>query len=426
MEGPLQFGRPVLDVRRPAGAQPGRTALVLSGGGARTAYQVGVLAELMDIRREAVERSSAAPTPFNIVVGTSAGAINAFAIAMMADDLDRAIERLLELWANIHTAQVVRSDAMGVGVSGARWLATFALGWALPRSRWMRPQSLLDNSPLSALLKSSLEEERLDVLIASGALHAFAVTASSYTSGEHLTFYQSAEAIRPWSRSKRRAVRQPIRIAHLLASAAIPFIFPAVPLDIAGRRHWCGDGSIRLMAPLAPAIHLGADRLLVIGCGSATEPKARSDGEGAASPSLASIGGHALSAVFLDALDADLERLGRINRTVALLDAQSRARTSLRPIEVLAIEPSRPIADLAESAFHAMPRPVRAMLRAVGVDRREQSARGMALASYLLFESAFTRSLIQLGREDVRARRAECCGFFGWPDRVPYSLKSES
>jgi hypothetical protein len=164
MEGPLQFGRPVLDDRRAAGAQPGRTALVLSGGGARTAYQVGVLAELMDIRREAFERSSAAPTPFNIVVGTSAGAINAFAIAMMADDLDRAIERLLELWANIHTAQVVRSDAMGVGVSGARWLATFALGWALPRSRWMRPQSLLDNSPLSALLKSSLEEERLDEL----------------------------------------------------------------------------------------------------------------------------------------------------------------------------------------------------------------------------------------------------------------------
>jgi NTE family protein len=202
--------------------------------------------------------------------------------------------------------------------------------------------------------------------------------------------------------------------AHLLASSAIPFVFPAAELPIDGRLEWFGDGSMRQMAPLSPAIHLGAQRLLVIGAGRMNEPSGRRV-ENTGYPSLAQIAGHSLSGIFLDALTADVERLQRINRTLALLSDEARLATPLRQIEALVIAPSQRLDDIAARHVEDLPTTVRAMLRGLGVSGSGRAAQGAALASYLLFESGYTRELMALGEADVAARRSEVLDFFGWP-----------
>ncbi|MEO5698753.1 MAG: patatin-like phospholipase family protein, partial [Burkholderiaceae bacterium] len=206
---------------------------------------------------------------------------------------------------------------------------------------------------------------------------------------------------------------QVIKIKHLLASSAIPFVFPAVALDVAGRTEYCGDGSMRQSAPISPAVHLGAERVLVIGAGRLHEPPE----ERASSvdyPSLAQIAGHAMSSIFLDALAVDVERLQRINCTLALLTPEGRAATRLKPIDVLVIAPSERIDDIAARHLGELPLPVRALLRGVGVQGRGADARGAALASYLLFEASYTRELIALGVKDTLAQRGDVVKFFDW------------
>jgi NTE family protein len=251
-----------------------------------------------------------------------------------------------------------------------------------------------------------------------GHLHALAVTASSYGSGLHVTFYDALTDILPWTRSQRLAVRQSITVQHLLASSAIPFVFPAVALTIDDHVEYCGDGSMRQAAPISPAVHLGAERILVVGAGRMHEPP----GERAGSseyPNLAQIAGHALSNIFLDALAVDVERLRRINATLALLTPRARASTSLKPIEVLVIAPSERLDDIAAKHLGSLPLPIRAMLRGVGVSGEGDDARGAALASYLLFEAPYTRELMALGATDTYARRDEVVSFFGWGDSPP-------
>ncbi|MBA3596023.1 MAG: patatin-like phospholipase family protein [Methylibium sp.] len=391
------------------------TGLILTGGGARAAYQVGVLAGLSRLRREAGELPG---NPFPVIAGTSAGAINAAALACGADDFDTAVALLNRVWRNFHAEQVYRADAFGVIRSGARWLSLFTLGWALTRWRRARPRSLLDNSPLEDLLRELLPLDRLRGHLQAGHLRALAITGSSYSTGEHLTFYEAVDEIAPWTRSQRVAVRARLTHEHLMASSAIPFIFPAVPLSVLGRRDHVGDGSMRQSAPISPAVHLGADRILVVGAGRLNEPVgARAAVSGY--PSLAQIAGHALSNIFLDALAVDIERLQRVNHTLSLLGPEALSRTSLRPIELLVIAPSQRLDDIAARHLHSLPTPVRAMLRAVGVSAGEvpcQSGgdRGAALASYLLFEAPYTRELIALGEADTLARREDVLRFFGW------------
>jgi len=394
------------------------TGLVLSGGGARAAYQVGVLRAIARLRREALSPRARLQSPFGVICGTSAGAINAAALAAHADRFEAAVEVVARVWQNFSAEQVYRADALGVIRSGARWLTMLSVGWVIARWRRARPRSLLDNEPLAGLLQRMVPLERLPMMLAGGHLHALAVTASSYTSGEHFTFYSSAQPVEPWLRSQRVALPTTLTRTHLLASSAIPFVFPAAQLDAEGNPGWFGDGSMRQTAPLSPAIHLGAQRLLIIGAGRMQEPAQRHVPD-TGYPNLAQIAGHAMSSIFLDALAVDIERMRRINRTLALLPDSALADTPLKPIEALVISPSQRLDDVAARHLGSLPPAVRTLLRGVGVGGQGESARGSALASYLLFEAPFTRELMALGDADTMARRDEVMRFFRWDQPAP-------
>jgi NTE family protein len=298
--------------------------------------------------------------------------------------------------------------------SGAQWLTMLSIGWLIARWRKARPRSLLDNAPLGELLEYLVPLQRLPRMLRGRHVQALAVTASNYSSGEHVTFYQSAAPVPAWLRSQRVAAPAELSTAHLLASSAIPFVFPAAELPFDGQQEWFGDGSMRQTAPLSPAIHLGAQRLLVIGAGRMHEPPGRR-ALNTGYPSLAQVAGHTLSGIFLDALTADVERLQRINRTLALLSDEARLATPLRPIDALVIAPSQRLDDIAARHVGDLPGTVRALLRGVGVSGSGRTAQGAALASYLLFEAGYTRELMALGEADVAARRNEVLAFFGWP-----------
>jgi NTE family protein len=383
-----------------------KTGLVLTGGGARAAYQLGVLRGVSSLLREAGWQPGR--NPYDIICGTSAGAINATALACYAENFDEGLHKILQIWQHISAEQVYRADSLGVLRTGSKWLSLLSMGWLLRKWIPSPPNALLDNTPLVSLLNRILDFPRLDAALSSGALHALAVTASSYTAGEHFTFFQTEANIEPWVRMQRFALRSHICVEHLLASSAIPLIFPATPLYCNGRLEYFGDGSIRQLAPISPAIHLGADKVLVIGAGRLAEP-ARDIERIAHYPSLAQIAGHALSSIFLDSLAVDIERMQRVNATVSLLTAEQRKKTRLRPIEMLVIAPSERLDDLASRHIESLPRPIRMLLSVIGATE----ARGSALASYLLFEASYTRDLIRLGEKDARARAPDVLAFFG-------------
>lgn len=390
-----------------------RTGLLLSGGGARAAYQVGVLEAVAEIRRASGQQNG--PNPFPILAGTSAGAINVAALACHCDHFDHAVRQMVRVWRNMHTEQIYKADSLSMLRSGARWMTMLSLGWAMARWSRVHPRSLLDNSPLQALMASELMPlERLPALITGGHLHALAVTASSYSSGQHITFFQAGDCLPPWIRDQRRAVQTCLSHTHLLASSALPFIFPAVPLPLDGRLEYFGDGSMRQTAPLAPAIHLGAEKILIVGAGRRREPAPEGPLADASYPSLAQVAGHALSSIFLDTLALDIERAERINQTLALISPAERIHSRLQPVQLLAITPTQSIDDIAIRHIDKLPRAVRVLLSTLGVRSSTSTPRDGALASYLLFEQGYTRELMALGRKDALTRRDEIAAFMGW------------
>ena len=395
-----------------AAVRDNAVGLILTGGGARAAYQVGVLAGIMEILDP--HRSPDFSNPFDIICGTSAGAINAGTLACHAHDPHRAMDRLEQLWSNLHTGMIYHADGPRLLRTGLRWFGMLTTGWLFPGLRERQPRSFLDNAPLGELLKATLDFDSLRHNLADGLLHALAITATAYTTGEHLTFYQSHATIKPWQRSLREAVPCNIGIDHLLASSAIPFIFPAQAMLVQGQTLWCGDGSMRQLAPMSPAIHLGAEKIVVIGTGykDDTHPEYRKIDP--PYPSLAQIGGHALSNIFLDSLSMDVERMQRINDLLAQVPANGLQSQSLRPVSTFVVTPSRSLDEMALAHIEEMPRAARTLFRVLGVSSTSRLAAGGdgALISYLLFESGYTRELVRLGRADSMNRVEEVKAFF--------------
>lgn len=372
-----------------------RKALILPGAGARGAYQVGVLKAVASFLPKH------AANPFSIVSGTSAGAINAAVLASRAMHFGRAAREMEHVWANFKSGQVFRTDNWAMLKSSLHWLFAIVFGGLGIRN----PKSLLDNGPLRELLRHNIRFSRIAYAIDRGYLDALAVTASAYTSSQSITFYQSRKPIEPWVRVRRIGRPAKIGVDHLLASAAVPFIFP--PVLIGGE--YFGDGSMRHRAPLSSAIHLGADRMLVIGVRDEHADPEPLASEPAAEPTIAHLGGYMLDTLFMDGLYADLERLSRINLLVEQLGERNvkPPLAHLRRLNTLIIIPKEDIRDIAERHYMELPRGLRVLLRGLGV----MNGDGMELVSYLLFEAGYTRELIAMGYRDAMNMEDEVRAF---------------
>lgn len=373
-----------------------RIGLILTGGGARAAYQVGVLKAIAEFTPRR------ARCPFQVICGTSAGALNAVTLAVNAGHFRKGVKYLLGIWNNSQVSDIYRTDVLGVVKNSGRWLAGLLLS-VLGINR-MNRISLLDNSPLAGFLEETLPCEKIQESIDKGALHALSITASGYSSGHSVTFFQGVPGLKPWRRTRRLGMEAKIGIEHLLASSAIPFMFPAVHIN----REYFGDGSMRQIAPISSALHLGADKVMLLGAWHADDEEERRS-KADAYPTLAQIAGHALDSIFLDGLEVDLERLQRINNTVSLIPEELRAATRMRHIDVLVITPSQPLEKIAERHISQLPWTIRLLLRSVGVMQRS----GANLVSYLLFDKYYCRALIELGYQDALKRREEILNFLG-------------
>lgn len=374
--------------------------LVLSGGGARAAYQVGALralAEMLDVVK----------SPFNILAGLSAGAINCAALGAGAEAFKETVAHLTDTWMSLTPDAVYRTDAAKLTSLGARWFKDLTTGGVLGASR---ANYLLDTQPLRELLTREIDLSQVQGHFDSGVLRGLAMSTTNYLTGTTVTFYDGAPDLKPWTRHDRIAFRERLSIDHVMASAAIPIFFPPVSID--GKLF--GDGGVRMTTPVSPAVHLGSDKILAIGIRYFRTPEqtiALNRDMRAQSVSVARISGVLLNSLFLDSLDNDVERLQRINRTLSFIPDEVRRKNPdfLRTIPALVLRPSKDLGRLAADQYDKFPAMLRHLLRGIGATGDS----GWDLLSYVAFQPGYVGKLIDLGYEDTRARRAEIETFFG-------------
>lgn len=384
--------------------------LLLTGGGARAAYQAGALKRIEELSREHGEQ-----LPFEVLVGVSAGSINVAALAANASSFDRACSVMTERWSTISTDKVFSTNLLAIGWAALRWLFDFFLGGIFRRPK-PQGRSLVSTAPLEKLLGELLPEGAIAEHLESGILKAVAVSATNFTTGELTSFVQAPRNLTLWKRPKRLARYDCITARHILASTALPFFFPAVRIGDA----YYGDGSIRNTAPLSPAIHLNSRRILAIGVRytSETDEAGPVPDEPVEYPSPVKIAGTMLNSIFLDALEDDRNQLRRINRLIERTqangptDGKDRVRLPFRKVECMYLGPSEDLGKLARRHQGKLPRTVRYLLGGLGAKGDGASD----FNSYLLFEAEYCRELLELGYNDAVARSDELREFlFGDP-----------
>lgn len=367
-----------------------KIALLLSGGGARAAYQVGVIKAISKWYPRLHN------SPFSIYCGTSAGALNATSLACHASCFRLGVKKLSRLWSNLHTDDIFQSTFKTMfshfGQQGfARMQA---------QSHRAPPFGLLDTRPLRDLLNKVIHYQKIEQQIFNGDLHALAITASNYQTSQSVTFFQGQPNIKAWRRSRAVGVHCQITTEHLLASAAIPIVFPASQIG----HSFYGDGSVHQIAPLRPALKLGADKILIID--SAPKPITPPSGLSPA-PGLATLAGHLMDAIFADTLSADLEHLNRMNTLVFAMKAEEAKRLSLRHVNAFHLSPSTPFEGLVEKYYCHMPIAARCLMKLLGISPLEDAV----ITSYLLFEPTYINALIEMGFQDAQDTQSTLMAF---------------
>ncbi|MCJ8350128.1 patatin-like phospholipase family protein [Moritella sp.] len=368
-----------------------KQGLLLTGGGARAAYQVGALKAIAEF----YPRNHG--TPFKIITGTSAGAINSCAIACYASCFRLGVKKLEYIWNNFHANQVFQCRFNEIS---RHLLLTFLSKFQSPHVA-RQPVSLLNNKPLHQLLDRYLDMRRIDINIQRQHLDAISITASDYNNGDSISFFQGNQQLQEWQRARRCGLRTRLHPHHLLASSAIPLVFPCTQIG----RDFYGDGSVHQLSPLSPAIHLGAEKILVIG--AEQPPQTFKQGEERQTPSGADIAGHLLDTIFTDTLNSDIERLSRINDTLSLTPTSQQSSLSMKPIGLFRVANEHDINAIAAKYFHDLPITIRTLLRTIGVNQGSNSS----ITSYLMFEQNYTRELINLGYQDVLKQELELRAF---------------
>lgn len=373
-----------------------KQALVLTGGGARAAYQVGALKAIGELMKFE-------GCPFPIISGYSAGAINGVWLASRSESFAEATQGMWDQWANLKTEKIFKTDAPNFLMIGLRWLKDRSLGGATGEKQITY---LLNTEPLRQFINEQVDFNNIKRHIESGTLQGLSITAANYNSGYSTTFFSASEGVQEWSSFNRVSVRTELTAEHVMASSAIPIFFPPVRLNGA----FYGDGMIRLGSPLSSAIHMGAEKMLVIGVRGLNPHPPLPSQQHFETVSISEIAGTILNGLFLDSLDGDLERMERVNRTLSLMSPEelNRQTDKLRSIPVLSLRPSKEVSNLSACESDSLPSTLRFLLRGIGM----REGKGADLLSYLSFEPEYMQSLLNLGYQDTMEREKEVREFF--------------